>query len=215
MATGTGLGAGRPVGAVPGWGVIGHCLVSSASPPPPQASVSRPVPCAGCPALPAAWPCGCGPPPPPQCLSFPICPPGAGDPLRPQRRGVRPASWRRSPPRASGLQDPPRPAYCEAVTSCLASRRPCRAAVPTATPEPWSRWRTPRAARRRQCQRRRPRAGGGRCERDGVGGARPPPAGPRGPIPSPAAAPGPPRPFFRRHPRTRGGVGVWGLIVTQ
>lgn len=99
----------------------------------------------------------------------------------------------------------------EPVTSCPAPSKPCRVAAPTATSEPWSHWKTTRAARRR---RGTPRAGDGRCERGGAGGALPPGLQlPPLPLPTSAAAPGPSRPFSSVTPPICGWG--WGVIVTQ
>lgn len=89
----------------------------------------------------------------------------------------------------------------ESVTSCPAPSRPCWVAAPTAASEPWSRWRTPRAAWRR---RGTPQAGGECCERAGAGRARPPRLrAPLCPLSTSAAAPGPSRPFSSVTPPRR------------
>lgn len=92
---------------------------------------------------------------------------GASSPAAPSLAGLVaavPAPRVQSPVSApTRLQEP--------VTSCPAPSKPCWVATPTATSEPWSLWRIPRAARRR---RGTPEAGEGLCERGGAGGARPP-----------------------------------------
>ena len=75
---------------------------------------------------------------------------------------------RRQPPRSAPAR------LWASVTSCPVQRRPCHLAAATETFEPWSRWRTPRAAQRRWQRRQGSfRAGGRRSERGGAGGARP------------------------------------------
>lgn len=148
-----------------------------------------PIPPAGCSPMPTAWVCGRRPPP--HFLSSPACPPGPAAPSgRSPGSGRLPGSGPRPAPPASKIRPGPPPCARHFLP---AQRRP--GGVSAATSEPWSRWRTRRAARRRRRRLGTYLAGGGRCERGGAGGARPP--GLRGPLssiypPSHSPKPAPP-----------------------
>lgn len=132
----------------------------------------------------------------------------------PTAAGVWPPSWQRPRPArpAPEIRPGPPPGW-PSLPARPAEAWPVAAAA--ATSEPWSPWRTPRAAqRRRQRQPGSSRAGGGRCERDGAGGARPPgaPGLPSLHLP-PAPAPALPPPFLGDTPRRRWERGAYCFRV--